>query len=292
MRLLSRSNLYKFNQVVLQDSETRVIDSNERVAEKIAQLSANLKSSIEDSESGDFSDEFAEGIEAVQVSKLLEDGENIIKAEPVYDGPSPEEMIESAQQEIDVMMEQAKQEAEDIKSHAYAEGAALGQADGYAKGCEEAERLKVQLEQEYQEKEEHLTHVYQQKLDEIEPEMIDMLTDIYEHIFHVKISDYREVIVHLIGSALRKMDGSTEYLIHVSKDDFPFVSMQKETLVEAGGIANAHCDVVVDLTLKKNQCLIETENGIFDCSLGVELKELKKQLLLLSYEGKNLSKDS
>ena len=40
-----------------------------------------------------------------------------------------------------------------------------------------------------------------------------------------------------------------------------------------------------DVTLKKNQCLIETDGGIFDCSLGVELKELKKQLLLLSYDG-------
>ena len=63
--------------------------------------------------------------------------------------------------------------------------------------------------------------------------------------------------------------------------------MQKEALLEAGGVVNAHFDIVEDLTLKKNECLIETESGIFDCSLGIELKELKKQLLLLSYEGKS-----
>jgi flagellar assembly protein FliH len=289
--LSSGHNLDKFNQVVLQDSEARVIDSNEKIAERIANLSASLQNSIEESENGDFPEEFSNGIEAVQVSRLLDEGENVIKAEPVYDGPSPDELIAEAKEEIDTMMEQAKQEAETLKQQAYEEGIEQGQADGYAKGCQEADSLKEQLQQEYQEKEEHLTQVYQAKLEEIEPEMMDLLTDIYEHIFHVRLSEYRDVIVHLLGSALRKMEGAEEYMIHVSKEDLPYVSMQKDKLVEAGGIANAHFDVVVDLTLKKNQCLIDTENGIFDCSLGVELKELKKQLMLLSYGGKEASNE-
>lgn len=286
--MLSSPNIYKFNQVVLKDSEARVIDSNERMAERIAELSQNLKSTIEEVDGTDFPDEFSDGIEAAQVSQLLEDeGSNVIKAEPAYEGPGPEELISQAQEEIEHMMEQARQEAEQLKKQAYEEGAARGQADGYQKGCQEAEVLKERLQQEYEEKEVQLAGIYQEKIKEIEPELIDVLTDIYEHIFHVKIADYRDVVVHLLGNTLRKMEGSSEYLIHVSKEDIPFVSMQKEALLEAGGVANAHFDIVEDLTLKKNQCLIETENGIFDCSLGIELKELKKQLLLLSYEGIN-----
>lgn len=284
--MLSSPNLYKFNQVVLQDSEARIIDSNERMAERIAALSKNLKSSIEEDDGENFTEAFSDGIEAAQVSMLLdEDGGNVIKAEPVYEGPDPEELLAQAQEQIDAMMEQAKQEAESLKNRAYEEGAAKGQADGYAKGYQEAEALKEQLRREYQEKEERLMSIYQDKIEEIEPAMIDMLTDIYEHIFHVKIADSRDVVIHLLGNTLRKMEGSTEYLIHVSREDLPFVSMQKQALVEAGGVVNAHFDIVEDLTLKKNECLIETENGIFDCSLGVELKEVKKQLLLLSYEG-------
>lgn len=284
--MLSSPNVYKFNQVVLQDSDARVIDSNERMAERIAALSRSLQESMGEVGGVDFTDDFSDGIEAAQVSMLLEDeGSNIIKAEPVYDGPSPEELIAEAQEQIDAMMAQAAKEAEQLRNQAYEEGAAKGQSDGYARGYSETEALKAQLHQEYQEKEEQLIRIYQNKIHEIEPSMIDMLTDIYEHVFHVQMADQREVIMHLLGNALRKMEGSSEYLIHVSKEDLPYVSMQKEALVVAGGVVNAHFDIIEDLTLNKNQCLIETENGIFDCSLGVELKELKKQLLLLSYEG-------
>lgn len=284
--MLSSHNIYKFNQIVLQDSETRVIDSNERMAEKIAELSKNLQETMEENDGEDFAEDFADGIEAVRVSQLLdEDGGNIIR-EPVYEGPSPQELLEEARGQADAMLEQAKEEAEALKNHAYEEALAKGREKGYADGFQEAEAIKEKLIREYQEKEEQLTRFYQSKLEELEPSLVDVLTDIYEHIFHVNFSENRDVVLHLLRNTLQKMEGCSEYLIHVSREDLPFVSMQKNALLESGGVVNANFDIVEDVTLKKNQCLIETENGIFDCSLGVELKELKKQLLLLSYEGK------
>ena len=44
-------------------------------------------------------------------------------------------------------------------------------------------------------------------------------------------------------------------------------------------------EFVEDRTLGKNECLIETPDGIYDCSLSVQLSELKRKLLLLSYSG-------
>ncbi|MCH5280700.1 MAG: hypothetical protein J1E61_04465 [Lachnospiraceae bacterium] len=282
---MSSPNLYKYNQIVLQDSETRVIDSNERMAERIAELSKSLRDSMGDETEEDFAEDFTDGLQATQVSRLLDDESPIIK-EPVYDGPSPEEILEDARMQADSMLEEAKREAEDVKNNAYEEGFANGQKAGYDKGMKEADALKEQLSREFQEKEENLTRFYQEKMRDIEPALVDTLTDVYEHIFNVDFSDNREVIVHLMRNALQQMEGSQEYLIHVSSEDFPFVSMQKSSLIEAGGAVNANFDVIEDVTLSKNQCLIETENGIFDCSLGVELKELKKELLLLSYDGK------
>lgn len=292
MKLLSSPNVYKVNQIVLRDSKARVINSNERMAEKIAILSRNLQASIDGEQQESFAEEFSDGIEAAQVSRLLDDeGGNVIKAEPAYEGPSPEELLATAKEQVEAMLEQAERDAKILKDQAYAEGTAKGHEIGYAKGCQEAEALKQQYEKEYREKEEQLTCFYQQRLDEMEPALIDTLTDIYEHIFTVKLSEQRDVVVHLLENTLRKMEGSTEYLIHVSAEDLPFVSMHKENLMEAAGIVNANFDVVEDMTLKKNQCLIETENGIFDCSLGVELKALKKELLLLSYDGKNQTEE-
>lgn len=284
--MLSSPNLYKHNQIVLQDSETRVIDSNERMAERIAELSKSLRESMGDESEEDFAEDFTDGLQATQVSRLLDEDSGAVIKEPIYEGPSPEELLEDARIQADSMMEEAKQEAEDLKNNAYEEGFASGQKAGYDQGIKEADELKAKLNREFQEKEASLSRFYQEKMRDLEPALIDTLTDVYEHIFNVNFSDNREVIVHLMRNALQQMESSQEYLIHVSTEDFSFVSMQKSSLIEAGGAVNANFDVIEDVTLKQNQCLIETENGIFDCSLGVELQELKKELMLLSYDGK------
>ena len=60
--------------------------------------------------------------------------------------------------------------------------------------------------------------------------------------------------------------------------------MQKKRLL-AGISNNVTVEVVEDANLSQNQCLIETENGVFDCSVDVELRALSKTLQLLAYEG-------
>ena len=42
-------------------------------------------------------------------------------------------------------------------------------------------------------------------------------------------------------------------------------------------------DVVEDAAVAKNECMIETENGIYDCGLGTQLDELRKKLMLLAF---------
>jgi flagellar assembly protein FliH len=38
--------------------------------------------------------------------------------------------------------------------------------------------------------------------------------------------------------------------------------------------------------MKEYECIIETDGGVFDCSVGVELEELSRKLKLLSFERK------
>ena len=137
----------------------------------------------------------------------------------------------------------------------------------------EVESMHTQLEEEYQ-----------RKLDELEPRFIDTLTGIYEHIFKVSLKNSRELIVHLIANTMRNIEGSNGYLIHVSKEDYPFVSMEKKELVKGTGIAVDIVDIIEDSTLGRNECMIETGNGVFDCSLGTQLEALNEELRLLAYD--------
>lgn len=72
--------------------------------------------------------------------------------------------------------------------------------------------------------------------------------------------------------------------MHVSKDDYPYVSMQKNHLTETAIGGQGVLDIIEDITLRKNECMIETDGGIFDCGVGTQLEELTKRLKLLSFD--------
>ena len=41
-------------------------------------------------------------------------------------------------------------------------------------------------------------------------------------------------------------------------------------------------DIVEDAAMKKNQCIIESDTGVYDCSLDIELNNLIRDIKLLS----------
>ncbi len=287
-KLLSRSPLLKARNFVLQSEEAVVIDSNERMAAKIEELA----SSLESLEQEEIENSFTEGIEATQVAALLaeEDGSNVIhpQAEPVYEGPAPSELIEQAQAEIEQMRSEAEAEMAQLRDQTLQEAQDRGQKEGFDQGYQEGlRRAEAEYDarnRELQEKEARLLEEYDRRISEMEPTLVDALTNIYAHVFKVELSSKRDVIMHLIENTLHRVDGCENYLIRVSRDDFPFVSMQKQSVLEKCVMGSAKLEVVEDVTLAANECLIETDSGIYDCGVGTELEELKKQLMLLSYQ--------
>lgn len=210
---------------------------------------------------------------------------NVIKAQD-----DAKEILEQARAEAQALLAQAREEAEQICSKAREEAASekaqvLSQArqQGYQEGLVKAQAHEGAMEQEYLEKAQNLEEAYQQQIDILEPQFVDTITGIYEHIFQIELSSYREILTSLISTVLHKLEGSRSFIIHVSKEDYAYVSMQKKQLLAGAVSENTVVDVVEDLTLGKNDCMIETENGIFDCGLGTQLSELRRQLMLLAW---------
>ena len=118
----------------------------------------------------------------------------------------------------------------------------------------------------------------------MEEQLVDTITGIYEHVFKTELGTYRDILIHLIGSTMRAIEGGRDFVIHVSKEDYPYVSMQKKSILEGCATANISVEIIEDSTLNKNDCLIETDGGIFDCGLSTQLHELRQRLQLLSYQ--------
>ncbi len=289
-RLLS-NNLLKRGFTSWKEEDTRIIDSNALVAKKIGKTGVNRITPMPEDKDG-----FARGLSAdvLEVLPKEEEADAVLEAASAEDGellgPSAEELREQALFEIEKMKEEAAAVLESEKRKTLEEARKQGYTDGYEQGMQEAEKLKKQLSEEKS----SLERQYEEQLDSLEPRFIDTMTGIYEHIFNVELSGYRDIIVHLIANTLRKTEGGKSYIVHVSKEDYPYVSMQKKQIAATSASGNSSLEIIEDITLSQNQALIETDGGIFDCSLGTQLSELSKKLTLLSYEksGEEKSADS
>ena len=286
------SNLLKRGYVSPDSDNKRVIDSNALVAERIKLLKSVLKSSVaaDENDLRKFDEDgFSAGLNAENVDALLAD--NDIGGQEMAESFEPEapdleeinrqaeQILEDARAQAQNILQEAAAEAEANKKAVYDEARQAGHDEGYQVGLSEVDSMKAELN----ELEAELQRDYEARLEELEPELIAVFTDIYEHIFHVSLSDNKEIIFYLIQNTLRNIEGGSGMMIHVSKEDYGFVSMQKKELLS--GLSNAdETEIVEDMTLKPNQAFIETGAGIFDCSLETELSGLKRMLRLLSFE--------
>ena len=205
--------------------------------------------------------------------------EETVPEETVYEGPSAEELIAEARQQIEDMKDEARKEAlreaEQIRVDA--------QAAGYSEGKEKAERELKAAEQKMKERQKELEQEYEEQLDQMEPVLVDTIADIYEHVINVDLAPYKDIVTYLVTSTLKKTGEGKHCIVHVSSEDYPFVSSQKK-LISASLSSGTAVEFVEDITLGRNDALIETDGGIFDCGLGTQLSELKSKLRLLSYE--------
>ena len=277
-------NLVKY--VSVAQEETRIIDSNELLRRRREALGI-VDPSGEEGQPGDL-DGFVSGLGPTEHISLPPEGAlsgNVIKA-----GEEAQAILEKAQEEAQALLAEAEAEAarliDQSRDQARQEkDQVLDQArqQGFNEGMAQAQEQVDAMEREYLEKAQELEEIYQQQIDVLEPQFVDTITAIYEHFFHVELSANRDVLNYLISTAVHELEGSRNYIIHVSKEDYPYVTMQKKQILAGAVSGSCTVDVVEDLTLGKNECMIETDGGIFDCGLDTQLTELTRRLQLLSW---------
>lgn len=263
------ANLVKYPFVVRNDDK-RIIDSDELIAAKMQQL-ADVDNYVEGE---DYDDEFAENISKEHVERLLEDREEAVLSRA---NEKKQQIIEKANAEASYIIEKARKEAESMKIQSYAKGEKEGYETGYDKAMKQVESMK----QELQASKKELEQQYQKQLDEMEPALVDTLIGVLENAFSIQFAEKKDFILHLLQSAFSKIENSKDYLIRVSREDYPMVQEHKDEIRDELP-RSATVEFVEDLTLAKNQCLIETDGGVFDCSLDTQMDNLIRDLRMLA----------
>ena len=261
----------------------RIIDSNNAVSERIKELSELLEQVPEE----DFADEFTEGLDAEQVDALLTDQEEL--AQENARNEAVQKLVDDANEQAEQIIADANEQAQRIIADAeaqseaiYAEARAKGEAEGEEKGYAEGLERAAVKEREAEEKAAALDAQYEAKIAELEPKFIDVLTGIYSHVFGIDLTGRNDVVLHLLQNAIRNVEVSKNFLVHVSAEDHEYVNENKDELT-AGLGESASVEIINDVTLSAGNCFVETDSGIYDCSIGTELELLKKELRVLSY---------
>ena len=286
------SNLFKAGFVNYDSSDAFVIDSNELANKKIEafrelELNKQRELSTEDEESQEeiTDEDFVPGIDMEQLSQLTED-QGMLGSfpDPQFDMEAMQAEIDlklqQAQEQADAIIQDAQAQADAIISQAQEEGHRQGYEAGYQEGVAAAESLKAEIEQQRGD----LETEYQQIVDGLEPEMVDVLTQIYEHVLGIELRDDKGIILHLLKSTLSRIEPGNNLIVHVSSDDYDDVIDEKDSLDACITSPSTTMEIIEDPLLKENECMIESDSGIFDCSLGVELSELSRKLKLLSFD--------
>lgn len=309
------SKIYKW-QFVTQEDDKQVIDSNARIRAKIEDYERAL-SKAKDAKNAKLKDDFYASITQDEEGNVIlpqdeegnilfpfdDEGNQLVIIDDegnIVDAPFSEEkdeetpsasgslLLEEAEQQAekikhdarfaaDMILSEAEEQAVALKSHYEEEGKKTGYQEGIAQAMQEYNAKEALLEEEN----ERIKAEYLKKQDELESKILNSVCDLMEKFFSVQFGDSKELLLHLVDNCLQNIDSSKEFLIKVNEEGYAFLQENKAVLQEQVG-SEAVLDIVKDPVLSEGQCMIETDGGVFDCSLDTEMRNLIKDLRSLS----------
>lgn len=252
-----------------QEPETRVIDTNDLVAAKIEAILAAEK----EINRGADADGFVSGLEAETVEMLLEEPEKT----PEALAEEAEMLLEEARREADELLAAAQVNAENVKNMAYEQGQKAGYEDGYRKAMAEAEELKEQLREEAK----RLELDYHQRLEELEPVLLDKILEVMNGALAINLSEDKKILLHLLKKNLGQVGSSECFFVRAATEDIELLR-ENRALFMKGFAPDTRLEFIEDTSFSSGMCQLETDGGVFDCSLETQFDSLKKSLRLLA----------
>ncbi len=247
-------------------SEPLVLDVNTRAMEKIK---ANTK-----------------------IIRSVEEKKEIAEEEHEEENESPSQTVEEAMEMAKSIREEASERANSILQSAKDEADAIRESarkSGYDTGLEEgnleaARRADIYLAN-IQKEQDEIIHKNKIECDEIikqsQDNLIDLSCQLVAKLTGILVDDYRPVMLYMINQALKGDDAGKNIIIKIPEDSYAYISDNKDRIVGAAN-SGINIDIFADSGLGKRQCMIETDNGIIDLSMDIQVNNMITAIKLLS----------
>ena len=269
--------------------EERVIDYNEIIKAKIQTILDTQDSAAANPNN------FVSGLNVDVVEELLTDSDDAEanaqnRAMAVAQANIDSQMAQAKnmQDAAEKMLADAKKKSDAIESDARTQSMMIlnnAREQGYQEGIKQAEeeiaQHKAQLDAEYNRSKQAVVAEYEQLKSTMEADLVEVLTEVFRKVTLTMAEDNQDILMHLINGVLKNAEKSREIIIKASPEDYKFLVNNQGKLYVAMN-KDVTLDIVEDAGLVHNECFIETDGGVFNCSLDIELNNLIKKIKLLS----------
>ena len=216
------------------------------------------------------------------------------------DGPAPSEPsgpVQYAQLQAELILKQAREEAETILAGARAaakaeqeeirmgardEGYREGYAQGIAKAMDDAQRdreaVAAQLEQEVQAFLEKADMAREEFITQSQDELLDLCIAVAEKVVRVSLKSSSEVIVRMIQTATERMKRQEWVHIYISGCDTKGIAKISPALTTALGALSQHVKIIPMGDDEGGTCIIETPEEIIDASVSTQMTNIRDLL--------------
>lgn len=256
--------------------EPFVIDANNRVIEPPKPRVIRPKNDASDN-SAEAGDTFEAGITEMAATINLEEHK---------------ELLDDAMEKAKLLQDDARERAQKILEDANADAEAIrkaAQEEGFAKGLEDGNMEAMRRADEYLEKisrerDQALSQAREEMMENIadtETQIVDVACKLIQKLTGILVDDYKPVMIYMINQVLNEDEDSRKFVIRVSEENYTYIADNADRL---SGAANPGITIEIfsDTKLQNGQCQIESDTGIVDLSMDVQVRNLITAIKLLS----------
>lgn len=274
------------------ESDQLVIDSNELAKQLILKQEREYKAKLLEEERErrlaamrEAGEEIPDGMDADEFLGLAD---TIMQKEEPDVSAQAEELLEDARNQAQTIIDDANAQAQEILNAAQLNADAMknlarqdGEKEGYNEGTQRAALELQDAQQQMQAEVERVQNEYMERQLQMEREIVEMCLPVFEHVFAAELSGRKDVIYHLLDHCIMKIERTGQMQIKVSDANAEYIKSKKEEIQGKVG-AEVGLDIIADPLLNDDQCIIETDGGIFDCSIDTELDNLIREIRALN----------
>ncbi len=193
------------------------------------------------------------------------------------------DILNESRAKANSIIDSAMAEAEEIREKAYSDGYNQGLSDGNMEAMKRSDAYLARIEEEKSTFMEGYDREMEEKLAVASEKLIDTCCRIIEKMTGILVDEYKPVMLHMINNSLSEQDASHKFTIKVAEELYPYISDNYERLVGATN-PSITLEIFGDPKLDKRQCLIESDNGIIDLSMDVQVNNLITAFKMLEKE--------